>query len=102
MPNLRAGVSDAQVAHLLASVDDHAGNHMVWVDGAGQVHITKVVGVPAHFYKSLPGFKFRLETFVAGNSYAGAAAASDVEHVRRIREELETHWNDGSTGYVGN
>lgn len=93
MPNMNAGITDAEIGQLFAGVDDRASHHVLWVDNHGTVHLDPVPS-------SGSSERFRLETFVCGNGYVGPEAASDLVYVSKMRRNLETLWRQGARGYI--
>ena len=84
-------MTEHDFATLLASVDDSADHHILWVTTSGLVRLSACgtltpAGWEAHH---APELKFRWETFVAGNGYCGAKAAADRGYVRKQLAELK-------------
>jgi hypothetical protein len=105
--NLNAASTQEQLRDLLASGDDRAGHHVLWVSRTGEVFLTRLPpGVsPDQFEKEHPEMRLRYETFEKGNEYVGLAAADDGEWVSQLFDSLANEWpraagNAGVT-YVG-
>lgn len=90
-----------ELRHLLENADDKEDSHMMWVARDGVVHLDPLEGSsPLRLSTQHEDMAFRLETFVAGNGYVGAAAAVDDDWVSRLFRALVSHWREGTRGYV--
>lgn len=92
--NLTSNPTKQQLSALLAQADDEAGHHVLWIDTAGEVHLTLLddsISLP-DFATAHPTVRVRFETFCAGNSYVGPEAAKDDEHVKRYFNWLLSEW----------
>jgi len=92
-----------QLRELIASRDDDAANHVMWVDHAGQVYLVPLDDstTPSQYATHLKqDMRFRFETFERGNDYVGEAASQDEEHVDSLFDHLLESWQKGKTGYV--
>lgn len=79
---------------LLSSVDDSSDWQLrVTIDGIA--YLSRSVGADA-----LEGVLFRFETWDAGNSYVGAAAADDDEWVHRVFAALTKNWPKPTSRYL--
>lgn len=79
---------------LFSQADDSQGHHVLWVSGAGDVHLTCLpddIG-PIGFEQSEPSMKLRYETFQQGNDYVGAEAATDDVLMGRLFDSLVKEW----------
>lgn len=74
----------------IAAADDSAGNHVLWVDSAGQVHLDVLPEEmsPVDFQHSQPTMRARLPTLGQDNGYTGAAAAQDEEWMGSLYRTL--------------
>ncbi|MCI0701722.1 MAG: hypothetical protein L0241_11620 [Planctomycetia bacterium] len=84
-----------QLRDLLRACDDRAGHHVLWVDRAGEVHITKVEKkwpVPQPGPEVLDNALVRFETFWAGKGYVGAEAATSDEWITDAFNWLLRDW----------
>lgn len=95
-------MTEGDFSALLASVDDAADHHILWVTRRGEVRLSPVGdNTPAGFEeKHEAEMQFRWETFQRGNEYCGADAAADSEYVASKLKELKRDWSMGKTGYV--
>jgi hypothetical protein len=92
--NLNTSPTIAQLQALTQSADDAAGNHILWVDMQGDVHLSLV---PVHlspngFEDSQPTMRVRYETCGQGNGYVGPQAAADVSSMNRLLNSLVKEW----------
>jgi hypothetical protein len=87
---------------LVASKQDDAGHHMLWVSKKGDVWLDVVPDslAPNQYVEMRDGeMKFRFETFVAGNGYVGKQAAESSTLIN-LYEAVMRHWKRGSAGYI--
>lgn len=94
--NLNSAPTLAQLQVLTLQADDEAGNHILWVDKQGEVHLSLV---PAHlspngFEDSQPTMCMRYETAGRGNGYVGPEAAKNTELMSRMLVSLNREWAD--------
>ena len=90
---------------LLRQQDDNAGEHSIWVDTNGGVHITRVPETPIYmeeWAQTLPQYKFRKETTGRGNGYVGPSAANELSYVRELLGKLLDGWNNNVHGFDDN
>lgn len=91
---------------LFEPADDDAGNHVLWIDQRGEVHLTLIPEGcdPVSFENSAASMQVRLETFCQGNGYVGTKAAEDDAHMGAIFRQLVDSWKppftNGETRYV--
>src|SRR5207302_7994656 len=92
--NLNNSPTKEQLEEILARHDDRAGDHVLWVDGTGDVHLTVVHEGRngAANEQPLPELQLRCETFRRGKEYVGPAAAADEEWVTRVFKSLLESW----------
>lgn len=92
--NLNAPPTKEQLRQLLAPCNDLAGNHVLWVNNAGDVQLTRVApDLPyVGFEQTHPDMLLRYETFQRGNEYVGPNAAADDEWVSELLESLRREW----------
>src|SRR4051812_15475161 len=92
--NLESNPTKAELRRLLASYNDDASHHVLWVDTAGEVHITPLPRVwpPGDFSPAPANLRLRYETFLAGKSYVGQDAADDDEWVDELFRRLSEKW----------
>ena len=92
--NLNALPTQEQLRELLASSDDRAGHHVLWVSRTGDVSLTRLPpGMsPAQFEAEHPEMQLRYEAFEKGNEYVGPAAADDGEWVSQLFDSLLAEW----------
>ena len=80
---------------LLRPWDDRAAHHVLWVDHAGDVHITELEKkwpVPQPGPEVLDNALVRFETFQAGNEFVGPDAADDDEWIAATLGQLAHDW----------
>jgi hypothetical protein len=92
--NLNSSPNKTQLSSLLASCNDLAGNHLLWVDKSGDVHLSQIPQglTPAAFEETRPNMQLRYEVFQKGNEYVGPQAANDAEWVSQLFEKLMQEW----------
>ncbi len=88
--NLNNHPTATELSALLASVDDNADHHCLWVDHQGEVHLTPVEQLEG----CKPQMRMRLEIYCQGNDYVGAAVAKDHDYVEKLLVELIRAWPD--------
>jgi hypothetical protein len=101
--NLGENPTLSEVRAVLASVDDSAGNHMMWVDWNGEVHLDRLDAnqAPADFTEEhRDSVKFRFETWCTGNDYCGAHAANEESWVATVYEDLVDAWAEDRRGLL--
>lgn len=101
--NLNNNPTTDELRALFAAADDKAGHHILWVDIAGQVHLTLLddsVRLP-DFSKTYPTVRIRFEAFCAGNGYVGPEAADDDDHVARYFGWLQFEWESANVAPPG-
>lgn len=82
------------VRKLIASKDDSV-HRQLRVTKKGVAFISDKVGS-----EDTDDLIFRLETFCAGNSYTGEAAAADTHWVSKIHEVLKSNWPKPVDSYI--
>jgi hypothetical protein len=92
--NLNTAPTTEELQQLLAQHDDRAGDHVLWVDDRGDVHLSQLPRnlTADAFERSRPDMRLRCETFQKGNEYVGPGAASDEAWVARLFETLVSEW----------
>lgn len=94
--------SIAELKKLVASIDDNAGHHVMWIDLTGEVSIARLNNqTPAEWSVQHDGkFKTRLETMERGNNYLGPEAAEDDNWMEDLMGQLKTAWAEpGNSNY---
>ena len=102
--NLNENPSKDQLRELLASCDDNAGHHIIWVDHSGEVHITLLPPgqVPAEWTIMMSNkVKFRYETLVCGGGNVGPEASQADKWVDILFNWLQRDWQRDARGYIG-
>lgn len=94
--NLNTSPTITQLQALTHEANDAAGNHILWVDQKGEVHLTLVPEElsPNGFEDSQPSMRLRNETCGQGNGYVGEEAAADVSLMTRLFKSLVKEWAD--------
>ncbi len=101
--NLNLGFAIDDLGKLLASCDDSAGHHIIWVDRDGIVSISLLPDdySPAGWENLMVGkMKFRYETIVMGNEYVGPKAVRDKKYVEELYNDLINDWDNNRKGYI--
>jgi hypothetical protein len=93
--NLNASPTRDQLRQLLAQYDDRAGQHVLWVDAAGGVHLSRLLEVHTadDLQQAHPDMRLRYETFLKGNEYVGPGAAEDDRWVSDLFDRLLKEWS---------
>jgi len=79
---------------LLASKDDSC-HRQLRVSKSGIAYLSDDAGA-----RNLEEVLFRLETWDAGNSYCGVAAANDDSWAERVFNALKTNWPNSHSSYI--
>ena len=79
---------------IFAAADDAAGHHALWIDTAGDVHLSMIPPelTPLGFEQVTPSMKVRCETYTAGGGYVGPAAAADNKFMGDTFRRLVNSW----------
>jgi hypothetical protein len=89
-----AALTIEAVRGLLASKDD-SQDRQLRVSNDGIVYLSDTVG-----NEDIDNLAFRLETWDAGNSYCGAAAAADDKWVNEVFKNLKKNWPNPKSKYI--
>ena len=84
--SIPGALTEASVAALLASVSDDR-NWQLRVSELGLAELSEAVG-----NDDMKGLRFRLETWIRGNSYVGPQAAADPKWVAQVYQDLKENW----------
>ena len=79
---------------LLASANDES-NSQLRVNKNGILYISKVVG-----NIDTEDLLFRLEIWLAGNSYVGKKASEDTTWVNRVYQAVKSNWPNPSSDFI--
>lgn len=90
--NLNDNPTAAQLAELLGDQDDDAGEHVLWVDTKGGVHMSLHAG---------PNVRVEYAPFEAGVGFVGPDAAGDTELVGDLLASLVEQWAAAATAPEG-
>ncbi|UEP39989.1 hypothetical protein [Burkholderia sp. B21-005] len=92
--NLNKSPSIDQLRTVFAAADDEQGHHVLWVDKAGQVHLSTLPEelTPIGLEDSNPTMLMRYPTFEQGAGYVGAEAALDDELMKDVYATLLRYW----------
>lgn len=84
-----------QLRPLIAACDHNEGDHVIWADTQGDVHVTRLARGqdPTSFRRAQNDLVVQLETADQGNGWVGPDAASDDELMGRYLVALVKHWN---------
>ncbi|HEY1122662.1 MAG TPA: hypothetical protein VGE67_13710 [Haloferula sp.] len=92
---LSAGVTVESFRQLIASKDDDAGSHILWVDDAGAIHLDllREGQSPAEYEDEIAHrMRFRYEVYEQGEGHMGPGAAGDFRFVRDLLHVVERDW----------
>lgn len=86
--------SAPSLANMLRECCDETDSHVIWVDTAGDVHITTLRNgqSPVTLERSKPTMKLRYPTLCAGCGYTGPAAADDADWLQELLQSLLGRW----------
>jgi hypothetical protein len=101
--NLKNNPTKPQLQTLLASCDDNAGPHVIWVGTNGEVYAEALPEglTPAGLAESKGNrIKFRYETFDTGNEYVGKSASHDPMWIDELYGKLLRDWASDARGYI--
>jgi hypothetical protein len=101
--NITNGITQDEIAALLASKDDEAGDHILWVSRDGVIHLDLLPDnlTPAGFATQYEDhILLRFETLPCGCGYVGSEGASDTEWVSRLFRAMLEHWAKGQEEYI--
>ena len=101
--NLNKSPTKTQLELLIASADDNAGHHILWVDTVGNVNLTLLPDdiTPVGFGEKTPNIRLRFETYCVGNDYVGVEASKDGEYINRLFRSLVTAWEGAANARPG-
>ncbi len=94
--NLNQSPTVDELKKIFMHANDDAGNHSLWVDKSGEVHVSLIpTGLtPIGFEKGTLSMALRYETFCRGNGYVGVNAAADNEHINSLFLSLIKEWQE--------
>lgn len=83
-----------QLRMLFAEANDGAGHHSLWIDKAGEVHLSLIPQElsPVGFEAETPTMQVRFSTLSAGGSYVGPGAAADDKYMADTFGRLVVGW----------
>lgn len=81
--NMNDNPTANQLAELLGAQDDGAGEHVLWIDDAGHVHMSLHAG---------PNVRIEYAPFEAGVGFVGPDAALDPEIVGDLLASVVEQW----------
>jgi hypothetical protein len=94
--NLNNNPTMDQLRDLLRPLDDRAAHHVLWVDHAGEVHVTPLAKewrpIPEPGPDVLDNALVRFHTFYAGYGYVGPEAVTDDEWITEALEWMLRDW----------
>lgn len=90
--NMNDNPTANELAELLGAQDDRAGEHVLWIDEAGHVHMSLHAG---------PNVRVEYAPFEAGVGFVGADAALDRELVGDLLASLVEQWASAATAPPG-
>uniref|UniRef100_A0A7C4LJU6 Uncharacterized protein n=1 Tax=Schlesneria paludicola TaxID=360056 RepID=A0A7C4LJU6_9PLAN len=89
-----------QLSALIATADDNAGAHVMWVGRNGEVHLTTLHdGYPPDLWaeQMTDRMMFHL-VFQRSAGFVGSSASSDWEWLRDLLEFLRQRWSAKAVG----
>ena len=99
--NLAHYPTTAQLRGLIASCDDEEGNHVLWVDHNGRVHVSLVPDeLPAADLDNPEMIRFRFDVWLQGHADVGLAAAEDEAWIEEQFENLKWAWQERFIGVI--
>jgi hypothetical protein len=100
--NLNRRPTVQQLRMLIASADDHAGCHVIWVSRDGSVHLTTLRdGYSPSLWAEVMAGRFRFHcSFQPGEGFVGAAASADSVWMRDLLAFLRERWSAKAVGCV--
>lgn len=92
--NMNQSPTIEQLKQLFATADDDAGNHSLWIDVSGNVHLSVIPDelTPIGFELAMSSMQVRFETLGEGLGYVGEAAASDEQYMSDTFRRLVRAW----------
>ena len=92
--NMNRSPTVDELKQLFAAADDEAGNHSLWIDDSGEVHLSVIPGglTPIGFEDETPSMQVRFETFGGGLDYVGPNAAEDDKFIGDTFRRLVKAW----------
>lgn len=100
--NLNDNPSMNQLKNILASCDDQAGKHFVWVSHEGNVSIDLIphdISFGEYLETINNHLQFRFPCYIQGNGYVGVDAANTNIWVSTLFNDLLHHWSNNSSGF---
>ena len=82
---------------LISQCDDRAGHHIVWIDQAGQMRVSRLPpGETPNMWSRTHQRQVaaRLETFERGNGYVGPKAARDETYLKELLIKAREAWEE--------
>jgi hypothetical protein len=93
--NLMTPTTMGELRQILAAADDHAGNHVLWIDVDGGVHLTladAAAELPHGHLPAHPPARLRFAPFEQGSGAVGPDAARDDELVGDLYFSILHQW----------
>jgi hypothetical protein len=100
--NMNNAPTQDQLRELLYACDDTAGDHVLWVDGPGEVHITLLFTESlANWIQRMNGkVQFQYDVYVKNNGDVGKDAANNSLYVGTLFKKLLHDWQNRKDGPV--
>ena len=89
--NLMTPTTMGELRQMLAAADDLAGNHVLWIDAHGGVHLS-LAGSGVGPDRANPPARLRFAPFEQGAGAVGPDAARDDELVGDLYFSILHHW----------
>lgn len=101
--NMNSNPTADELHDIIAAADDNAGDHMAWVDTAGEVHLSTFDREDGEAYNRarnacIAKAQFYMPLFIGGRGYVGPNAAADMDWVAQEFEILARLWKVRARG----
>jgi hypothetical protein len=92
--NLTTPTTIGELRRLVAAADDHAGEHMLWIDTSGEVHLTPLAVQAARTGAGIhtPAARLRFAAFAPGDGMVGPQAARNDRLIGELYFSILHHW----------
>ena len=99
--NLSQYPTKEQLRGLIASCDDEDGDHVLWVDHNGRVHLSLTPEeLNGEDLNDAVLIKFRFDVWLKGQGDVGPLAAEDEAWIEEQFENLRWAWNEKVAGVI--
>jgi hypothetical protein len=100
--NMNNAPMQDQLRELIYACDDTAGDHILWADGLGEVHITLLLTETlANWILRMNGkVQFQYDVYVKNSGEVGKAAANNDLYVGILFKKLLHDWKNRKDGPI--